>query len=761
MYEKGYPRETFRILRENQDRNDFIREVRANETVAQLHQYNETPGALYTLREFDSLVRSYVCKDTQLYKNITMSAESMLDADGYGYAFAWLGGGANASVSNLSLHNCPYTLAEISAKLYDNDTPAFPDITGGDYKDFGNFIFASLHEFGHAMTLHHPDGNRVIDLSSGAPVLKPDGTYETIVDHSSVMGLGFYTGYRFLNVEEPDGTQFSRQEEPSWNMAYITGEDIIQDAPEILHNSPWINTDGSTYHYEADNPENDIVGNSGLYYSSDATEGKFIGNIGPGHSHYLQFNNVIGGVGDNVYKLDITYKTWWHRDMYISINGGPGMLVYIPNSDEAFVQKTLFVKLPQEINNIRLYSNDFVPDIDFIELTKSTGLSVYEAEDTANVLTGNASVIGDSYCSGSNKVGNIGPGSSSSIEFTNVLGALNGKTAYLIVHYKSTESRTAYLVVNGKQVKTLSFSATGNEPARVITEIALHSFNNTILFYSDNMAPDIDKIDIRFIESDMFYEAESLDNSWSGNATVYGDPDCSGGYYVGNIGPGAGNNLVFNNIWGAADDSNYQLKINYKSWNDRDAYVSINGGAVTSHFFASTGSTPESVIVNISLPQALNTIEFTSDDFVPEIDSIEILNDTDMYVYEAENENNTIVGPGAIRLDHNCSNSFHSYNIGRGTSEWLLFNEIGGGDGDNFYTITVNYLSWDSRTAYIEVNDSDTISLSFPATGAATESSSGTITLPNASNTIKIYSDWFIPEVDNIIITKQSPTTNA
>ncbi|MGW7544861.1 alpha-galactosidase D [Streptomyces sp. NPDC054770] len=123
----------------------------------------------------------------------------------------------------------------------------------------------------------------------------------------------------------------------------------------------------------------------------------------------------------------------------------------------------------------------------------STG---YEAEASANTLSGNASVAGCDACSGAKKVGNLYLGGK--LTFNNVVVDKAG--TYLVkVAYVSGDSRPATVSANAGGGTSHKFPSTGDwgTVASVSVPVTLKAGANTISFDSGSgYAPDIDRIDV-------------------------------------------------------------------------------------------------------------------------------------------------------------------------------------------------------------------------------------------------------------------------
>ncbi|MGV4981029.1 alpha-galactosidase D [Streptomyces sp. NRAIS4] len=121
------------------------------------------------------------------------------------------------------------------------------------------------------------------------------------------------------------------------------------------------------------------------------------------------------------------------------------------------------------------------------------------------------------------------------------------------------------------------------------------------------------------------YEAESADNTLTGNASVAPCDSCSGGKKAGNL--YLGGKLQFNDIT-VKKDGIYTVNVAYVSGDPRSVTVYSNSGNGTSLKFPSTGdwSTVDTVSVRLALKAGSNTITFDSGwDYSPDIDRIDVL----------------------------------------------------------------------------------------------------------------------------------------
>ncbi|MFF0463801.1 alpha-galactosidase D [Streptomyces mexicanus] len=120
------------------------------------------------------------------------------------------------------------------------------------------------------------------------------------------------------------------------------------------------------------------------------------------------------------------------------------------------------------------------------------------------------------------------------------------------------------------------------------------------------------------------YEAESADNTLTGNASVATCDACSGDKKVGNL--YLDSKLQFNDVT-VKKAGIYTVNVRYVSGDPRSLTVYSNSGNGTSLKFPSTGdwSTPATVSVRLALKAGTNTITFDSGwDYSPDIDRIDV-----------------------------------------------------------------------------------------------------------------------------------------
>ena len=133
--------------------------------------------------------------------------------------------------------------------------------------------------------------------------------------------------------------------------------------------------------------------------------------------------------------------------------------------------------------------------------------------------------------------------------------------------------------------------------------------------------------------------------------------------------------------------------------------------------------------------------------------------------YEAESNNNTLVGSAFILSCPTCSGGLKVGYVGSNDGT-LQFNDVGVVATGN-YTVTICYLNGDAvRYAFLSVNGGQGIPLSFPSTGSfqTVGSIQMTVTLNTGCNTLKFYNpivgSW-APDFDRIQFNCPTCTVSA
>jgi len=252
---------------------------------------------------------------------------------------------------------------------------------------------------------------------------------------------------------------------------------------------------------------------------------------------------------------------------------------------------------------------------------------VYEAE--AGVVSGSASVVACTPCSGGLKVGNLGIGANNTLTINNI-GVDRTGTYQMEIDSMTVGARALTYWVNGGLPQTLNV---GGEsffiPASTTVPIKLNAGMNSVQFGNPtSYPPDMDRIVISGDGSAKApdwtgYEAELA--SLSGTASVSYCGNCSGGSEAGNIGGGAGNNVTFTNV-SVPTAGTYQMEIDYLTSGPRSYFISVNGGASTElDLNGSSFNLPSSTVIPVVLNAGVNAIQFgNSTGYSPGLDRIAI-----------------------------------------------------------------------------------------------------------------------------------------
>jgi len=378
----------------------------------------------------------------------------------------------------------------------------------------------------------------------------------------------------------------------------------------------------------------------------------------------------------------------------------------------------------------------------------------YEAED--GELFNGATINDCETCSGGKKVGNMGGDNQS--YFTYDVEVSEAGTYKLQFSFTSGDPRSILISANGgTAIEVVCQSADWNTTGETEIEIALESGVNTIRFFNDTYAPDIDKFSLTLLEAagDTVYEAEDGELF---NSAVIGDcGTCSGGKKVGGMGGGGDNNGYFTYDVDISEAGTYKLPFSFISGDERSIFISANGGTAievtcTSADWSTTGETE----IEIALESGVNTIRFSNDTYyAPDIDkfSLTLLEAAGDTVYEAEDGelfNSAVIGDCGT-----CSGGKKVGGMG------------GGGDNNGYFTYDVDiseagtyklpfsFISGDERSIFISANGGTAIEVA--CTSADWNTTGETeieIALESGVNTIRFFNDtYYAPDIDKFSLT--------
>lgn len=120
--------------------------------------------------------------------------------------------------------------------------------------------------------------------------------------------------------------------------------------------------------------------------------------------------------------------------------------------------------------------------------------------------------------------------------------------------------------------------------------------------------------------------------------------------------------------------------------------------------------------------------------------------------FEAEAANNTLSGAAVIVNEASCSGGKKVGYLGNGANNYVTFNGINVTSGGN-YTLTIYYLSAETRTFYTSVNAGagPTVACNSSGGWSTVASITATVSLNSGNNTIKFYNNGaYCPDLDRI-----------
>lgn len=249
---------------------------------------------------------------------------------------------------------------------------------------------------------------------------------------------------------------------------------------------------------EAEAAENELQGKAKVVDSSISSGGQKVTDLYEDSS--LKFTNVQAPA-DGTYIIRISYISGDPRPVYMQVNSGSDDLVDLPKTANWNTVGTydVEVELHAGTNTIKFSDHNwYSPDMDKIEVIPFK-LS-YEAESSANELTGEARIADSANASGGKKVGYLNNGSS--LAFKGIKATLTGDYK-ITVAYISGDPRSFYVSANGGEPQYYSPPKTADWETVGMYELTLplNEGDNTITFSDGNSySPDLDRI---FVEPAM------------------------------------------------------------------------------------------------------------------------------------------------------------------------------------------------------------------------------------------------------------------
>ena len=205
------------------------------------------------------------------------------------------------------------------------------------------------------------------------------------------------------------------------------------------------------------------------------------------------------------------------------------------------------------------------------------------------------------------------------------LGA--GYTAYI---YKDSDDPTMMATdvqaVDSSSVLMLDLASTGG---------------CAILFTNENFLQELQD-DASYV----YYEAESSQNSLTGQASVVQDGNCFGEKKVGNLGGSASSSVTFENVT-AASAGSYEVKLYYASGDQRNISLWVNNGEERVLELPATGSyhTLRCQRFYVELDAGVNQLRFGGTSYAPDVDRIAVRAAEPQYYTKMEAEDGIITSP--------------------------------------------------------------------------------------------------------------------
>jgi chitodextrinase len=279
--------------------------------------------------------------------------------------------------------------------------------------------------------------------------------------------------------------------------AYDAAGNVSAASAPLAASTSAATTPGS---YEAEAPGNSLAGTAAVAVCSGCSGNAKVGYLGNGGT--LTINGVTGGTGGAT-AVTVYYASTVARTASISVNGGAATTVSFPSTGDWNTVGTAAVTLTLAAgsNNAIKIANasDWAPDIDRIVVGSAAPPppGSYEAEASANTLTGGAVVASCAGCSGGVKVGYIGNGAKLTIAGVN---GGSGGTETLTVYYISAVSRTATVQINAGTATSVTFPATADwntvGSVQITVTVPAGTANTVTIANPSDWAPDIDRITI-------------------------------------------------------------------------------------------------------------------------------------------------------------------------------------------------------------------------------------------------------------------------
>lgn len=393
MYDRGFGRQTFRILLPDEDENCiFIHTL--SKSFDEMMMYNSVnnhyPDSGYTANDLYYIYNDITSlRNVMCIKDVVMTSCSRIEPhpitpdceDGYEtFSSTALGAENMVLVDSTKLYLMPESINGLCNAMYDRTLGISPDKERWKY--IGISFGGLIHELGHMFGLDHYYENGFIDWETGE--LAPNGDN----GRNGIMGYGFYEMSHIFTVREANGTEFdSETDNVCWNWAFLRKHERLgvlydeQNDGSVLSSNSWI-SDKPYNKREAESPENRFTSSgSGNDLVRPTIENrtfcsgrKYVGDLGCGNS--IEFNNIYVEQS-GYYNIDVYYFSGEQRYIYLSTNSSPdlGRLISFPKLKDwnTLGKYTIScVYLNSGINDIYFKTDNIPstwgPDIDKIEI---------------------------------------------------------------------------------------------------------------------------------------------------------------------------------------------------------------------------------------------------------------------------------------------------------------------------------------------------------------------------------------------------------
>jgi hypothetical protein len=366
--------------------------------------------------------------------------------------------------------------------------------------------------------------------------------------------------------------------------------------------------------HEAEAPENQLRGTAAVTRCWACSGAAKVGGLGNGPGNAVTVTGVqVDKSGD--YRLDIDYTTDRDRPLQVSLNGAEPIEVSATGHNPDVVASTsIAVPLRAGANAITLSSPAAVgPAVDRISVRPLPPAS-YVPLTTLNVQPARTYIPPGRQSveiTGLFRVDDVDP-------VDDVTMAPVAPAGWTLDGAPVTASRLSYgETLEGTWTLTTPSDNDHGAAADVPITVSFGMFGRS---YSRQRS-----VHIEVLPADRVFmrEAESFENTLSGDTGRTGCSRCSGGEKVRNIGNDPSNYITFDNV-SVAETRDYQLVIDYQLNGTRSFYVSVNGGDPT--VLTLSSSDPNAVwttSVTVPLSAGTNTIKFYNDDAsAPDLDRI-------------------------------------------------------------------------------------------------------------------------------------------